>query len=464
MELSTSVLWRKRKGEGMAGNSGEDFSLARVPLSARRPFFEVLIIRIGALACVSQVMLGAALGYGLTFWEAFWATIFGSVILQVVSWALGAAACSEGLSISLLSRWAGFGKIGSALIGGAIAISLMGWFGVQNGFFADGMFKATGILSTPIWAIITGLAVTVITVYGYRFLSITANISTPLFLLALVWATVSLMSGQDISVLMSSTQPAGPHMSMPAAITMVAGGFIIAAITTPDISRFMKGPKDVFWMTLIGTFFGELLVNMISVLMSLALRTSEVFDLMMTLTGLLGASIVIFATIKMNDINLYSSSLGFSTLLNAIFNRRFDRRYLTWGIGIFGTIASVLGILDHFIGFLIYLGIAIPPVAGIIVVDYYILKRDRAELAVTRAKGLLPETCELLNPVTLVAWILAVLVGLFTSSLGPFGADIGVPALNSLLISALLYWLGMRFYARGRDKDAVHFRKVKYMD
>lgn len=72
-------------------------------------------------------------------------------------------------------------------------------------------------------------------------------------------------------------------------------------------------------MTLIGTFFGELLVNMISVLMALALRTNEVFDLMLTLTGLVGASIVIFSTIKMNDINLYSSSLGLSTLLNAIF-------------------------------------------------------------------------------------------------------------------------------------------------
>lgn len=150
---------------------------------------------------------------------------------------------------------------------------------------------------------------------------------------------------------------------------------------------------------------------MIAVLMALSLRTSQVFDLMMALTGLLGASIVIFSTIKMNDINLYSSSLGFSTLLNAIFNKRFDRRYLTWVIGIFGTIASMLGILDNFIGFLIYLGIAIPPVAGIMVVDYYLLKRDRKELDITREQGILPPSCEAYNPVTLVVWVIAVLVG-----------------------------------------------------
>lgn len=424
----------------------------------------MLILRIGALACVSQVMLGAALGYGLTFWQAFWATMLGSVILQVVSWGLGAAACREGMSISLLSRWAGFGKLGSALIGGAIAISLMGWFGVQNGFFADGMYKATNVLTPGTWSLITGIAVTVITVYGYRFLSITANISTPLFLFALGWATYNLLSGQDIGTLINDTEPAGPLMTMPAAITMVAGGFIIAAVTTPDISRFMKGPKDVFWMTLIGTFFGELLVNMIAVLMALSLRTSQVFDLMMALTGLLGASIVIFSTIKMNDINLYSSSLGFSTLLNAIFNKRFDRRYLTWVIGIFGTIASMLGILDNFIGFLIYLGIAIPPVAGIMVVDYYLLKRDRKELDITREQGILPPSCEAYNPVTLVVWVIAVAVGWGTSELGPLHADYGIPALNSLITGAVAYWIGMRWQAKAKGVETVHFRKVSHLD
>lgn len=450
----------------MAGNTGEDFSLARVPATARRPFFEVLIIRIGALACVSQVMLGAALGHGLTFQEAFWATMFGSVVLQVVSWAMGAAACSEGMSTSLLSRWAGFGKIGSALIGGAIAISLMGWFGVQNGFFASGMFQATGVLNNWIWSIITGLAVTVITVYGYRFLSMTANISTPLFLFALFWAAYELLFDKqiDLGFLMSSAQPSGTHMSMPAAITMVAGGFIIAAITTPDISRFMKGPKDVFWMTLIGTFFGELLVNMLSVLMALALHTSDVFQLMMQLTGLLGAAIVIFATIKMNDLNLYSSSLGFSTLLNAITGRSYNRSNLTWIIGILGTVASAMGIMDHFIEFLIYLGITIPPVAGIIVIDYYLLKRDRAVLDTTRAEGKLPDTCELLNPVTLVAWVLAALVGLFTSALGPFNADVGIPAINSLVASAVFYWLGMTIYPKTAGNTFARFKQVRYLN
>jgi len=447
----------------MADRMGEDFSLARVPRSVRRPLWEVTVIRIGAYACVSQVMLGVALGYGLTFWQAMWATFFGSIILQIVSWGVGAAACSEGLSISLLARWAGFGKIGSALIGLAMAVSMMGWFGVQNGFFADGMHKTIGLFPFSVWAVITGMAVTIITVYGYRFLSLVANITTPLFLLVLGWATYSLLVGHDIYALMFEAEPAGERLTMAAAITMVAGGFIAGATTTPDLSRFMRSPKDVFWMTFISTFIGEFLICSLSVLMALALRTSAVFDLILGLTGLIGASIVIFSTIKLNDLNLYSSSLGLSTFLNSCFNKKFDRRILSWGLGGVGTLFSILGILDYFMGFLTYLGIAIPPVAAIIVVDYYFLRRDRLELRQGREHDALPEKCELVNPVTLVAWGLAILTGWATSSLGPWG-EYGVPALNSLLIAAIIYWLGMLIYTKVKKVDILYFPKVKYLD
>ena len=101
----------------MASNDN-DYSLSRVPQEAKRPLWEILFIRIGAICCVSQLMLGAALGFGMTFWGAFWATMLGSVLLQVVSWAIGTAAAREGLSTSLLTRWCGLGKMGSALFGG----------------------------------------------------------------------------------------------------------------------------------------------------------------------------------------------------------------------------------------------------------------------------------------------------------------------------------------------------------
>lgn len=433
-------------------HSGDDYSLGRVPMEGRRPMWEVLVMRIGSLACVSQIMLGAALGYGMTFWGAFWATMLGSVLLQIVSYALGAAAAEEGLSISLLSRWAGFGKMGSSIIGGVIALSLMGWFGVQNSVFADGLYKATGIFNMAVWSIICGLGLTLLVVFGYKVLSITANISVPLFLLAIGIAAVHLLSGYNIGDLIHA-EPAGPTLSLAAATTMVAGGFMVGAIITPDVSRYMKSKKDVFWMTLIGTFVGELGVNMLAVLMALAVRTSDIVNIMLDLAGWLGAAIVIFSTIKLNDMNLYSSSLGATNMINALFNVKVNRVAATWGVGIIGTLLSVMGILDHFVGFLSLLGVAVPPVAGIMIVDYYLLRRDRQVLDETRAKGTLPSEVETWNPITIISWIIGFLVGYFVT-------DVGIPALNSLILGGLVYLILMKIYGAVTKQKTVQFSKT----
>ena len=149
----------------------------------------------------------------------------------------------------------GFGKMGSSIIGGVIAIALMGWFGVQNSVFAEGLLKATGIFNIQIWAMITGLAVTIIVVFGFRLLSITANISVPLFILAVGFAMAHVLAGHDVGQLIHA-KPAGEPLSFAVATTMVAGGLMIGAVIRPDLRPFMRSVKDVYSMTLIGTFVG----------------------------------------------------------------------------------------------------------------------------------------------------------------------------------------------------------------
>ncbi|WIY83213.1 cytosine permease [Propionimicrobium sp. PCR01-08-3] len=433
-------------------NHGDDFALARVSADAKRPTWEILVIRIGSLACVSQLMLGAALGYGMTFWGALGATMVGSVLLQVVSWAIGTAAAKEGMSTSLLSRWAGFGKTGSSVIGGIIAISLVGWFGVQNSVFAEGMYAVTGTLNVPIWAGLTGVAITVLVVFGIKAISKVATVFVPLFILAVIYAAVVMLTGHSIGDYLS-TPPPGPALTFAAATTMVAGGFMIGAVTTPDTARYLRGGKQVFWMTLIGTFVGELGMNLIAVLLAHATGTDSIVDIMMTLTGWIGASIVIFSTVKLNDVNLYSSSLGLATMINALFNARIGRTTLTWVLGLGGTALSMIGIINYFTTFLTVLGVAIPPIAGIIVVDYYVLKRDRAALDESRASGELPTSVDTWNPVAIGVWIAAFLIGQFVG--------LGIPAINSLVSAGVLYWVAMQVVAKTRKSGEATFARTE---
>jgi cytosine permease len=425
---------------------GDDYSLSRVPQSARQSLWSITIVRVGALATISQFILGAALGYGMTFWEAFWATMFGSVILQVISFLLGYAGAREGLSTSLLSRWTGFGRYGSSIIGAIIAIACIGWFGVQNGVFADGLVQATnGKLSLPVAATLTGLGVTILVIFGFKLLSVTATIAVPAFLLAVGVGIYQVLSKHSLFDL-TTTAPAGDPLTMGVAATMVAGGFIIGAVITPDFSRFAKSGKDVFWMTMIGTFVGELGINMIAVLMAHAARTNDVVSIMVQTSGWLGAIVVVFSTIKINNLNLYSSSLGFTNIFDTVFNIKLNRGVVTLIIGVIGTVLSVLGILDMFVGFLILLGVFIPPVAGIMVIDYFILKTHRKALDESRANGTLPAEVEKMSPVTLIAWAAGFAAGYFVTA--------GIPSINSLVVSAVVYYFGSKIYITIRNKKA----------
>ncbi|RNL43172.1 purine-cytosine permease family protein [Paraeggerthella hongkongensis] len=444
----------------MATEEDIDYSLSRVPDEAKQPFWRILFIRIGAICCVSQLMLGAALGFGMTFWDAFLATMLGSVLLQVVSWALGTAAAHEGLSTSLLSRWAGFGKGGSALFGGVVAISMVGWFGVQNSVFGEGMASIVtltdflGGMEYPVWAIITGLGITLLVVFGIKAIANFAAIFVPLFVIVVIVAAAIILQNHSLTELLT-TAPPGPALTLGAATTMVAGGFIAGAICTPDYARFLKNGNQVFWMTLIGTFVGELGMNLLAVMLAHAMGTENVVDIMMGTSGIIGVIIVVASTVKLNDINLYSSSLGLATMLNALFNKKLSRNALVWTLGIVGTALSVIGIINYFTDFLVLLGVAIPPVAGIMVIDYFVLRRSRKTLDESRAKGQLPAKVENWNPIAIVCWIAGFAVGEITSIMA-----IGIPGLNSLILAGVLYWAIMKAYAGIKKQDVITFAET----
>ena len=148
----------------------DDYALERVPEQARYSWWTVAVQRFGQLSDLTVFLLGATLGAGMSFWGAFWSLTLGSVILELVAIFAGIAGVREGLSTSVLARWTGFGRLGSALIGLVVATSLIGWFGIQNAVFASGLNVLMSGVPVWAWSIVTGLAVTVLVVYGFKWM------------------------------------------------------------------------------------------------------------------------------------------------------------------------------------------------------------------------------------------------------------------------------------------------------
>src|SRR5699024_12155914 len=124
--------------------------------------------------------------------EAFLAFILGFVLLEVIIVIVGIIGQKEGLNTSLLARWTGFGEIGASLVGLAIGISLIGWFGIQSAISAESLNTLMpGVMPMWLWSLLFGLAVTAIVAVGFVGMQWLANITVPLFLILVGWAVIS---------------------------------------------------------------------------------------------------------------------------------------------------------------------------------------------------------------------------------------------------------------------------------
>lgn len=421
-------------------NKLDDYSLSRVPQTERRHWFGIATQRFGQMSALSQFLLGATLGFGMHFWTAFWALTLGAVILEIISIFVGIAGMKEGLSTTMLVRWAGFGRLGSVLVSVVIAVSLVGWFGVQNQVFADGLNQ---LLGGPVWmwSILTGALVTVVVIYGFLSMGFTAYITVPLFMLIAFISIGRALSHYSLGHLVSMGAP-GAAISLGTGASIVAGGFITGAIISPDMTRYNRTVGDVIKQTVLGITLGEYVIGLIGVLLAHAMKSDNVTSIVMSTSGVIGTVVLVTATLKINDWNLYSSSLGIVNLFDVVFRKKISRAGVAMLFGAIGTLLSVLGILSHFEGFLSLLGVAVPPVGGIIVVEYFLVRRYRDELETSRATGQLPRSYESWNPLTLVSWIAAFLVGEFLKW--------GIPSINSLVVAGLAYYVLSKVVNRSR--------------
>lgn len=426
----------------------DDFALERVPFADRKPMRDILWIELGIVTAMSEFVIASALGYGMTFWQAFVATCIGTALLLVVTVAIGVAGAWEGLPSGLLSRWCGFGRLGSCLISLVIVIGCTAWFGVQNSICAEAISQIThGKVSFSMASVLTGLVLIVIATLGVHWIAKTASIVVPVFLVLVAYGTYRILESTSIRAIVQAPAP-GPHLSVFTGASMVAGGLMIGGIVAPDFTRYCRKGTDVFWAILIALLVGEFGLGMASVLLSHAADTNDVVSIIFGVAGWLGIAVVILATIKLNDVNLYSSSLHLANAIQVVFRYRVNRGILTVILGIIGIAFSILGILNHIVSFLLILGITVPPIGGIIIVDYFLLRRDRDALAATRSCLKLPVSCETVNPAALAAWVAGFLVGNFVHG--------GIAALNSIVAAGVSYFLVMRLLA------ALSKRPVKY--
>jgi len=416
---------------GPAGRGRDDYALGRVPGEARYSWRVMVVQRLAQLSAPTQFLIGATLGVGMSFGRAVLAVTLGCVMLEVVAVLTGVIGVREGLATSLLARWGGFGSGGSALVGLVIAVTSVGWFGVQDSFLAQGLEGTVG--GPPLWAwcLAGGALVSVIVVRGFAVMSRVAFVTVPGLLLLVAYTAFRVLRGHPVSQLIASA-PHGPSLSVGAGTTVVVGGFIAGAVLAPDMTRFAHGAKDVVKQTVIGFTIGEYGTCLTGVLLARAAQTSNIVSIVIGAGGVAGAIIVAAAVVTVNSWNLYPASLATMNAVNALLpGTQLTRTAVTIVLGTAGAILSAVGIISRFLSFLTVVGVVVPPIAGIMIAEYFAVMTWRSRLHASRQRGELPDPPPTWVPACLVVWVISAAAG--------YWVHIGIPAMNSVLLTFLLY-------------------------
>jgi cytosine permease len=432
----------------------EDFSLESVPLTQRKSWLNLAVIWIGIAVVMSAIFRGMMIGLGLgNIRSVILSYLLGEIILIGMMGLTGYIGARTGFSTPLIANFS-FGRIGAIIISLSIAFSLIGWFGVQAAFFARTIqFYFRTSFSLPVFSFVCGILMMIPAIFGIRGLSALSWVASPFMIIIFIWGIFKMgfhfFPSNTLVSLALNHQPDPYPITLGAAASIVAGGFIVGATTSADIFRYARPRlKDIFLAATLAMVASAFLHIVGSVL---AMNTGVYHERLPELIiakqylglGFIGFLVLLLAQWTTNDSNIYSSVLA----LNNIF--RTKRWIITIIAGVVASLFAAFGILERLELFLIILTVSIGPIGGIFLCDYYLLKRLIPDnLKTQRFKDNASEEKAFLkiNYKALGVYLISFLIG-WTTSGHPFTIKIfpfSIFAFNGIISSVILYYIIMK--------------------
>lgn len=392
-----------------------DYATEPVPAESRRSLASVSFVLAGVPLCVAGLLAGAAVSQILPLAQGLEAAVIGGVIVTIYAAIIGVVGARTGCSTTLLLQEA-FGRIGAALVTVVLAVCLSGWYAVQTGFFGQtiqAIFPAGGVLtSTPIAALWGGLLMLSTAYFGFRGLSFLSMVAVPLIIILAVWGVWAATG--DINLWSAKPEMKG---TIGQAVTLVVGSFAVGATVNADITRYSRNVMHALIATIIGFFIANVFILVSGAVTAAATGSGDLIAAMTILgLGVPALLILVLGQWTTNDNNLYAVSLNMAGAFPQL-----KKSHLVVVCGLGATICAVFGIADRFVPFLLWLGILIPPIGGVLIAHHVILK-NRWLSAISPGRISVP---------AFLAW----LAGSATGALLQYGA----PAVNSIVTSLIVY-------------------------
>jgi cytosine permease len=371
----------------------------------------------GAVSAQNLGVVGTAKAIGIA-----------SLVLAVMSVPAAIVGAKTRLSSYLLIEFV-FGRKGANFVNALLGLTLLGWFAVTAGFFGQTLHIAFTEMfgrSPPVWGLtlISSLLIMLTTLFGFKAIDRLALFAVPLLILFLLYVANLSLNLQGLNSLLA-IEPANPEY-FSTAVSTIIGSLIVGVVLMPDLSRYARSVKDCVIASILGNGLGNSFSMFIAVTPALATGFIDPMTYMISLGVLASAFIIlVFATWTTNSVNLYSTTLAAAVIVPKV-----PEWKLLLSCGVLGTGMAVAGLAEYFISFLEWLGVIVPPIAGIYLADFFVLKRQTFDL------DKLSKVADY-DLAAIIAWLISTLISALA-----FWFEIsltGIVSLDALILTLPLY-------------------------
>ncbi len=364
----------------------------------RQSWWSITMVWAGAMICVTCLMVGGLLGAYLTVGQCIAAILIGYAIISAYMCLLGMQACDLGIPTAVMAGASLGEKVAKYVIAIILAVACVGWFGVQSavcGMSFSSMFLTIFGVDIPTWLsiVVWGAIMLATACFGFKGLKLLNVIAVPLLLVVCLFGLILAFVRGDGASALAVYQPA-VNMGLVFGINYTIATFAVGGVISGDYCRFAKSRKDVVKSTFLGVIPAGFIIMMIGVILTIVTGVYDISSVFVSfgsvILGILGLLALIAGTWTTNVTNAYTGGLSLSILLGLDERRKVIPTAVAGAVGIAVALVGALSAAGFYTLFQSYLSILcalLPPLAGVMIADYWIVGKGKKENFVFR-KGL----------------------------------------------------------------------------
>ncbi|MFP3515145.1 NCS1 family nucleobase:cation symporter-1 [Pseudomonas sp. SIMBA_077] len=387
--------------------------------------WHITALWVGMSICVPTYTLGGVLTayFGLSVGEALLAILLANIVVLIPLTLNAFAGTKYGIPFPVLLR-SSFGILGSNVPCLIRALVACGWFGIQTLFgglaihlFLGSVFegwKSLGGTGEVIGFMVFWALNLWVVLRGAESIKWLETLSAPLLVLVglglLVWALPNVSMTELLAQPPKRPEGASVYGYFFAGLTAMVGFWATLSLNIPDFSRYAKSQKDqilgqIFGLPLTMFLFAALGVIMTAASQKLVgVTVSDPVSLIGHIQSpgwvALAMALIIIATLSTNTAaNIVSPTNDFQNIAPKLINRT-SAVILTGLVGLalmahelfkkLGWLVSDISLETVYSNWLLGYSSLLGPIAGIMVVDYFIIRQQKLDLAGLYRDGVYP--------------------------------------------------------------------------